>query len=63
MKSKPHWVIRVLKRLLKLGFMLIEVGFAADKSMKPKYGVHKAQELYDEGLIGESEYARCLRGD
>lgn len=63
MKSKQHWVFRVFKGLLKLSFVLVEAVFAAEKSAKPKYGVHKAQELYDDGLIGDTEYARCVRGE
>lgn len=63
MKGNSHWMIRVLKGALKLGFLLIEAGFAADKPMRPKYGAHKAQELYDDGLIGDTEYARCVRGE
>ena len=63
MKSKPHWVIRALKGVLKLGFMLIEVGFAAEKSEKAKYNVHEAEELYNQDLIGLSEYVRCMHDD
>ncbi|MCH9689640.1 MAG: hypothetical protein K0U24_01360 [Gammaproteobacteria bacterium] len=63
MKGKSHWVIRTLKKLLKFGFMLIEVGFAAEKPEKAKYNVHEAEELYNQDLIGLSEYVRCVHDD
>ena len=62
MKRNSHWMIRLLKSFLRLGFLLVEVGFAAEKSEKPYTALH-AQQLYEDGLIGESEYARCLYGD
>jgi hypothetical protein len=63
MKLKRYMAVRTLKALFKLSFVLVEAVFAAEKSAKPRYGAHKAQELYDDGLIGDTEYARCTRGE
>jgi hypothetical protein len=62
MKSKQHWVFRVFKGLLNLSAVLIEIVFAiaGDKPQKPRYTAIHAQELYDEDLISDAEYVRCV---
>ena len=56
MKMKRYMVVRTLKALFKLVITLV---LPDEKPDKPRYNVHEAQQLHDEGLIGDSEYVRC----
>lgn len=57
---KRHWVFRLIKSLLRVGLAL---AFPDAKPEKPKYTAAHAADLYEEGLIGDDEYARCAFGD
>lgn len=57
-------LIPTLLRLFgTLGLMMLRLiaAFAADEK-KPPYSVARAEELYEDDLIGPQEYMRAVRG-
>lgn len=50
---KSHWLFRLLKAVLRVGLAI------AFPDAKPEArNIHEAQQMYDEGLIGDSELVR-----
>ncbi len=51
---KQHWMIRLLKGLFRVGLAIVF------PDVKPETrNIHEAQQMYDEGFISDSEFARC----
>lgn len=65
MKRKRHWSLRLLKGLFLFSLFVLRVVAALidEKPTKTRYSAAHAADLYDEGLIGEDEYARSVFGD
>ncbi|HAT1727735.1 TPA: hypothetical protein JBJ13_12320 [Legionella pneumophila] len=58
-------VLKGLKILGKISLLVLQaiVAFASDEKDKPQYVAGKATELYEDGAISGSEYARHIHGD
>ena len=58
-------VLKGLKILGKISLLVLQsiVAFASDEKDKPHYVAGKATELYEDGAISGSEYARHIHGD
>ncbi|AMV14901.1 TPA: hypothetical protein JBD37_12155 [Legionella pneumophila subsp. pneumophila] len=54
-----------LKIFGKISLLVLQaiVAFASDEKDKPHYVAGKATELYEDGAISGSEYARHIHGD
>lgn len=61
-KSMAFVALRILGKVAIVVLQVI-VSFASDERTKPRYSAAKAQQLYDDGLISGSEYARHIHGD
>ena len=60
MKMKRYMVVRTLKALFKLVITLV---LPDEKPDKPRYTALHAEQLYEDGLITDMEYVRCVYGD
>lgn len=60
-KSMAFMALRILGKVAVVALQVI-ASFASDER-KPRYSAAKAQQLYDDGLISGSEYARHIHGD
>ncbi|MCW8405361.1 hypothetical protein [Legionella pneumophila] len=58
-------VLKGLKILGKISLLALQaiVAFAFDEKDKPHYVAGKATELYEDGTISGSEYAKHIHGD
>lgn len=54
---KGHWLFCLLKGILRVG---VAIAFPDAKPEKPKYTALHAGQLYEDGLITEMEYVRCI---
>ncbi|HAT8692492.1 TPA: hypothetical protein F8S02_02285 [Legionella pneumophila] len=61
-KSMAFMALRILGKVAVVALQVI-ASFASDERNKPRYSAAKAQQLYDDGLISGSEYARHIHGD
>ncbi|HHT9790650.1 TPA: hypothetical protein ACT9GV_000159 [Legionella pneumophila] len=54
-----------MKTLGKISLLALQAiaAFASDEKDKPHYVAGKATELYEDGAISGSEYARHIHGD
>jgi hypothetical protein len=57
---KGHWVFRLLKGFLRVG---LAIAFPDTKPERPRHTALHAEQLYEDGLISDMEYARCVYGD
>jgi hypothetical protein len=64
-KSRKSIVFMALSILWKFALLVLQViiSFASDERSKPRYTAAKAQQLYEDGVITGSEYARHIHGD
>lgn len=60
MKSKQHWMIRLLKGVFRLA---LDIVLPDTKPEKARYTALHAEQLYEDGLISDMEYVRCVYGD
>ncbi|ARB90765.1 hypothetical protein A6J40_00485 [Legionella longbeachae] len=61
-KSMAFMALRVLGKVAVVALQVI-TSFASDERKRPRYSAAKAKQLYDDGLISGSEYARHIHGD
>ncbi len=60
MRGKKHWLFQLLKGILRVG---LAIAFPDEKPEKPRYSSLHAEQLYEDGLITDMEYTRCVYGD
>ena len=66
MNSKKIAVgFKILQLLWKFVLVALKVAvvIASDKQPRSRYTAGKAQQLYEDGSISGTEYAKCIHGD
>ncbi|MCE3045373.1 hypothetical protein [Legionella sp. 16cNR16C] len=61
-KSMAFTALRVLGKVAIAALQVI-ASFASDSRAKPRYTAGKAQQLYEEGAISGTEFARHIHGE
>lgn len=64
--NKSGWLLmQGLKFIFKFGLFALGaiLAVASDERPKPRYTSDKAEELYENGVISDTEYAQCIYGD
>lgn len=64
-KNHKSMAFKALRVLRKVAFVALQViaSLTSDGKAKPRYTAGKAQQLYKDGAITGSEFARHVHGD